>query len=457
MKRFPLFVNLNKNPVLVVGGGDIAERKIKLILKANAKVEILAKSFSANVNKLIDENKLIKIKGSLDVTKLKINYSLIIAATDKKTINKKLYKFAEKNNILINVVDDPDLCSCTFGSLVDRGDLVVAISSGGSAPVFARHVREKIETMLPHSISEIIKFSGLMRKKVAKSFAKLSQRRVFWESFFEKLSTTQNIQPKKLKKIFEEIIFQEKKRKNGEVFLVGSGPGDPDLLTIRALHLMQKADVCIYDNLVSKDILELVRRDAELIYAGKLRSKHTVEQKTINKMLVKFAKQGMRVLRLKGGDPFIFGRGGEEIEQLMSQKINFQVVPGITSAIGVSAYAGIPLTHRDYAQNCIFLTGHEKDGELKIGWSDLVRKNQTIVIYMGLHTLSIISEELIKAGMSRNMPIAVVQEGTRKNQKVLISTLSRVVKKVEKENIVSPALLIIGEVVRLRKQMKWFN
>ncbi len=236
-----------------------------------------------------------------------------------------------------------------------------------------------------------------------------------------------------------------------------AGPGDPELLTIRALHLLQKADICIYDNLVSKEILELVRRDAHMIYAGKLRDNHTIEQNEINKLLIKYAKKGLRVLRLKGGDPFIFGRGGEEISELMSQKIKFQVVPGITSASGVSAYAGIPLTHRDFSQSCIFITGHEKDGDLKVNWERLNAENQTIVIYMGLHSLAKITTNLIAVGMAKNMPIAVVQEGTTQNQKVLVSTLSRVVKKVADEKIKSPAILIIGNVVKLRKKIKWFN
>ena len=241
------------------------------------------------------------------------------------------------------------------------------------------------------------------------------------------------------------------------MFLVGAGPGDPELLTLRALHLIQKADVCIYDNLVSKEILELVRRDAHMIYAGKLRNNHTIEQKEINKLLVTYANKGLRVLRLKGGDPFMFGRGGEEISELMTKKIKFQVVPGITAATGVSAYAGIPLTHRDYSQSCIFITGHEKNGELNINWNNLTNENQTIVIYMGLNSLPIIVQNLIDSGMKKNMPIALVQEGTTENQTVVVSTISRVNSKILKTDIQSPVIIIIGEVVKLRKTIKWFN
>ena len=457
MKRFPLFVTLDQLPVLVVGGGEIAERKIKLILKANAIIHVLAKEFSEQVDALIKIHKLKKIKSEVRLSDLSKAYSLIIAATNSKRTNKDLYRFAQKHNILINVVDEPALCSCTFGSIVERGDLVVAISSGGNAPVFARQLREKIESILPQSTKFLIEFSGNMREKVAKTFKQFNKRRVLWETFYEHLSTYKNFDFYQQKSFFNKLLNQYKKLQTGEVFLVGAGPGDPELLTIRALHLLQKADICIYDNLVSKEILELVRRDAHMIYAGKLRDNHTIQQNEINKLLIKYAKKGLRVLRLKGGDPFIFGRGGEEISELMSQKIKFQVVPGITSASGVSAYAGIPLTHRDFSQSCIFITGHEKDGELNINWERLNTQNQTIVIYMGLYSLAKITTNLIAVGMSRNMPIAVVQEGTTQNQKVLVSTLSRVVKKVADEKIKSPAILIIGNVVKLRKKIKWFN
>jgi len=457
MKRFPLFVNLDKLPVLVVGGGDIAERKINLIIKANANVEVLARKFSPSVEQLISKKKLKKIKKSLDISSLDKNYSLIIAATDNKQINKKLFNFATKNNILINVVDQPELCTCTFGSIVERGDLVIAISTGGSAPVFARNLREKFETLLPQSTKQLIDFSSTIREKVIRSFSQFNKRRIFWELFFDNFATKKNITKSNLTKLSNQLIKSLRNKNSGEVFLVGAGPGDPELLTLRALHLIQKADVCIYDNLVSKEILELVRRDAHMIYAGKLRNNHTIEQKEINRLLVAYAKKGLRVLRLKGGDPFMFGRGGEEISELMVKKIKFQVVPGITAATGVSAYAGIPLTHRDYSQSCMFITGHEKNGVLNINWNNLINENQTIVIYMGLNSLPTIAQNLIDYGMRKNMPIALVQEGTTENQKVLVSTISRVNTKILKNDIQSPVIIIIGEVVKLRKTIKWFN
>ena len=307
---------------------------LALDLKANATIHVLAKEFSQPVDELIRIHKLKKIQSELNIANLSKSYSLIIAATNSKKTNKDLYRYAQKHHILINVVDEPALCTCTFGSIVERGDLVVAISSGGNAPVFARQLREKIESILPQSTKFLIEFSGSMREKVANTFKQFNKRRVLWETFYEHLSTYKNLDFNQQKSFFKKLLNQHKKLQTGEVFLVGAGPGDPELLTIRALHLLQKSDICIYDNLVSKEILELVRRDAHMIYAGKLRDNHTIEQNEINKLLIKYAKKGLRVLRLKGGDPFIFGRGGEEISELMSQKIKFQVVPGITSASG---------------------------------------------------------------------------------------------------------------------------
>jgi uroporphyrin-III C-methyltransferase/precorrin-2 dehydrogenase/sirohydrochlorin ferrochelatase len=246
-------------------------------------------------------------------------------------------------------------------------------------------------------------------------------------------------------------------KNQGEVFLVGGGPGDPDLLTFRALRLMQQCDVCVYDKLVSPEVMELVRRDAELIFVGKSRDQHTMPQEEINELLAKLALSGKRVLRLKGGDPFIFGRGGEEIETLMQHGVPFQVVPGITAANGVSSYAGIPLTHRDYAQACLFITGHLKDGTLDLDWVAMSRPRQTVVIYMGLVGLKEICEKLIEHGVPATMPVAVVQQGTTQRQKVVTATLADLAEKVALAEMKPPCLTIVGEVVQLREKLNWFN
>jgi uroporphyrin-III C-methyltransferase/precorrin-2 dehydrogenase/sirohydrochlorin ferrochelatase len=253
------------------------------------------------------------------------------------------------------------------------------------------------------------------------------------------------------------LLENEKPELAGEVYLVGAGPGDPDLLTLRALRLMQKADVVVYDNLVSKPILEMTRRDATRIYAGKKRADHAMPQEEINELLIRLAKEGKRVLRLKGGDPFIFGRGGEEIETLAEHGILFQVVPGITAASGVSAYAGIPLTHRDHAQSCIFVTGHLKDGSMNLDWDALARPKQTIVVYMGLHGLATLCTELVAHGLPSNTPAAIVQQGTTQNQRVITGTLATLTAIVQRENLHAPTLIIVGGVVTLREKLAWFN
>ena len=311
--------------------------------------------------------------------------------------------------------------------------------------------------MIPDAYKDLVDLAGSLRDKVKKSIKVNNKRRIFWEKFFD----VENIQSflnqnKTLTKKFNSLL-RSMKNNTGEVYLVGAGPGERDLLTIWALHLMQKCDVCIYDNLVSEEVIELVRRDADMIFAGKKRDQHTFRQEKINDLLVKYAKKGKKVLRLKGGDPFIFGRGGEEIESLMSHKINFQVVPGISAANGVAAYAGIPLTHRDYAQSCLFLTGHFKDGKIDFDWPKLITEKQTLVIYMGLLSLPDFIKELVEHGQNKTMPVAVIQSGTTNAQRVIVGNIGSIKSKVVRSKIKSPALVIIGEVVKLRDQLKWFK
>ena len=459
MKSFPIFINLIHKPVLVIGGGDVALRKIEMLLKADAKITVIASSLCKELKYYQKLKKIhVKIK-SFEINDL-TNSVLVVAATDNKKVNSLVSKTAQSLNIPVNVVDEPSLCTFTMGSIIDRSPLLIAISSEGNVPVLAKFVREKIEALIPHSFSKLASVMGSMRDSVKNRYETSQSRRIFWENFIDHplvrqfLNQTKKLSAQQLKALVKRNEIQ---KKQGEVFLVGGGPGDPDLLTFRALHLMQRSDVCVYDKLVSKDVLNLVRRDAELIFVGKERDRHTLPQDKINQLLVKLAKKGMRVLRLKGGDPFIFGRGGEEIEMLMEHKIPFQVVPGITAANGVSSYAGIPLTHRDYAQSCTFVTGHMKDEKLMLDWGSLAKSNQTIVIYMGLLALSQICVELVKYGASRDLPIAVVEQGTTSQQRVITGALSNIVQKVKKEKLKSPSLIIIGNVVKLRKKLKWFN
>ena len=458
MESFPVFINLKDKPVTVIGGGDIALRKVKLLVKAGPKITVISKVICKELKELLKKyNHKVVIKSFQEVD-LKTPI-LIIAATNSSTTNKRISTCAQQNNILINVVDQPKLCTFTMGSIVERDSLVISISSGGKAPVLVRNIREKIETLIPQSYSELVRFSGSLRSIVKKKIQSGMKRRIFWEEFFQS-DYIQNfiLAPKKLNsRLFNKILLNMKDKKTGEVYLVGAGPGERDLLTIRALHLMQKCDVCIYDNLVSKDIIELVRRDADLVYAGKKKDQHTLSQDKINSLLIKFAKKGKRVLRLKGGDPFIFGRGGEEIESLMKHKIPFQVVPGITAASGVASYSGIPLTHRDHAQSCLFLTGHLKNGVIDFDWPKLIVENQTLVIYMGLLSLNVLVDNLIQHGMLKKMPIAIIESGTTSRQKVVTGVLSNIRSKVTRSKVKSPALIIVGSVVTLRDKLNWFK
>jgi uroporphyrin-III C-methyltransferase/precorrin-2 dehydrogenase/sirohydrochlorin ferrochelatase len=347
-------------------------------------------------------------------------------------------------------------------SIVDRSPVMIAVSTGGASPVLARMIRSRLESLIPASYGRLASLVQKYRSILQDKFTDVENKRKFWERTLEGkipelVFSGRDKEAERLLQATLEDVDETEIDQNGEVYLVGAGPGDPDLLTFRALRLMQRADVVLYDRLVSDEIVAMVRRDAERIYVGKEKANHTVPQRDINKLLVKLAKQGKRVLRLKGGDPFIFGRGGEEIKDLFHENISFQVVPGVTAAAGCAAYAGIPLTHRELSQSVSFVTGHLKDGTFNLNWDLLSQPNQTVVIYMGLTGLEIISHNLIEKGVSVDMPAALIQQGTTRNQRVITATLSTLHEKVKAEKVVAPTLVIIGEVVTLQDQLKWFD
>ncbi len=460
MEFLPIFLDLKQQSCLVVGGGDIAARKAGLLVKAQAAVTIVAPDLSATTKKLVDKQQVHWLEAEFDASQLS-QERLVIAATNDESVNAAVYEAAKARNILVNVADSPDHCDFILASILDRSPIVVAVSSGGDSPVLARNLRARLETLIPPSYSKLGDLVGRYRDKVKQKFDNVSQRRRFWESVLEGpvadhiMAGREELAEKTLLEKLQDPDNKDLGR--GEVYLVGAGPGDPDLLTFKALRLMQQADVVFYDRLVSKEILALVRKEAELIYVGKQRAWHAVRQEEINDLLLQHAKQGKRVLRLKGGDPFIFGRGGEEIETLADEKIPFQVVPGITAASGCASYAGIPLTHRDYAQSCVFVTGQLKQGELDLNWESLVQPRQTVVVYMGLAGLSELSRQLQAHGMAADKPAALVQQGTTENQKVWISTIEELPALAEREQPVAPTLVIIGEVTRLHNTLAWFR
>ena len=465
MQALPIFFNIKNRHCVVIGGGDVAMRKVSMLLKASAAITLYSPTICHELQDLVTAQKIKYVQINFEPNQL-AGACMVIAATDDEAVNIAVSIAAKAQNIPVNVVDAPDLCTFTMGSIIDRSPVVIAISSEGNAPVLARYIRAKIETMLPATYGRIADIAGEFREQVKAKFGTTQARRIFWEGILQGpvVERVLSGQEQAARELLQNILNDTDATANkGEVFLVGGGPGDPDLLTFRALRLMQQCDVCVYDKLVSPEVMELVRRDAELIFVGKSRDQHTMPQEEINELLAKLALQGKRVLRLKGGDPFIFGRGGEEIETLMQHGVPFQVVPGITAANGVSSYAGIPLTHRDYAQACLFITGHLKAKEgsteltLDLDWVAMSRPHQTVVIYMGLVGLKEICEKLIEHGVASTMPAAVVQQGTTQRQKVVTATLADLAEKVAAAGMKPPCLTIVGEVVKLREKLNWFE
>jgi len=459
MDLLPIFLNIRDKRCVVVGGGEVAFRKATLLLRAGAKLNIIAVSVDEQLRKLCNAHDSTIAEREFEEGDL-ADAILVVAATDDHETNKRVSVIASTLNIPVNVVDQPQLCSFIMPSIVDRSPLVVAISSGGTSPILTRKLKELNESMIPARIDRLAELLGSYRGRVKNEIGDFAERTRFWENVLDSEipELVYNGQDDKAKSALDSWLANpQSTRVGGEVYLVGAGPGDPDLLTLRALRLMHKADVVLYDRLVSPEILLKLRPDAEKIYVGKRSADHTVPQENINAMLVRLAKEGRRVLRLKGGDPFIFGRGGEELDSLAAEGIPFQVVPGITAASGCASYAGIPLTHRDYSQSVRFLTGHTKDGRVPLEWEILVKEQQTLVFYMGLAGLPLICDQLLQHGMPSATPVAVVQQGTTQDQKVVVGNLDGIADLAVKEEIQAPTIIIIGEVVKLQQSLSWFK
>lgn len=460
MHFLPVFLNIENRNCLVVGGGDVAARKVDLLLKAKARVQLAARKLNPEIQERVDQGQ-IDFVGEEYYESLLNDCVLVIAATDNESLNSHISEQARQRNLPVNVVDNPPLCTFIMPSVIDRYPVQIAISTGGASPVLARLLRARLETMIPSSFGRLATLMRNVRAKVRAQIPDMRKRRRFWEDVLhgpvaEMLYSGQEMAAlaaveKRLEQPGADVP------EYGEVYLVGGGPGDPDLLTFRALRLMQQADVVLYDRLVAPAIVDMVRKDADRIYVGKQRDQHALSQQEINALLVRLAKEGKRVLRLKGGDPFIFGRGGEEIETLAGEGIPFQVVPGITAASGCAAYAGIPLTHRDYAQSCVFITGHLQAGKLELNWEALVQPGQTIAVYMGVGAVKVLCSELIAHGMNSSTPVAIIQQGTTETQRTFIGTLETLPQIVETEVIEPPSMLIIGEVVKLREKLAWYE
>ena len=461
MQNYPIFMNLQDQKCLVVGAGPVALRKIRLMQSAGAKITVIAPDMCDEIESEFKDS-ITYLAREFEDNDIN-DYRLITAATNFPEVNERVSHLAQAKNIPVNVVDQPELCSFITPSIIDRSPVLVAISTGGGAPVLARNLRSKLEAFIPASYGKLASAMNSCRDKLKIAVPEERNRRIFWDKVVqgpiaENFFSGREVEGEKLlhQAISDAAKPDAPQNETGEVWLIGAGPGDPDLLTFRALRLMQQADVVLHDRLVSDEILNLTRRDADRIYVGKKRADHAVPQGEINQLLVDLALQGKNVVRLKGGDPFIFGRGGEEIELLAESGVPFQIVPGVTAASGCATYAGIPLTHRDHAQSCAFVTGHLKDGSVNLNWQALATPNQTVVIYMGLVGLPTICEKLIEHGVSKDMPIALVQQGTTKNQKVFTGTLSTMVETIKDKEVKAPTLIIIGGVVSLQNKLAWF-
>ncbi|MDQ2089388.1 siroheme synthase CysG [Marimonas arenosa] len=457
MDNLPIFLGIRGKKVVVDGGETVAARRVERALSAGAHVEVFDPAPGQEVELLLDHPNV--THHARLPTRDDISGALVVwGASEDDDRDDRLYQWTREEGCLANIADRPELCDFITPSIVDRSPVLIAISTGGASPVVGRTLRARIEANVPPLFGRLAEFTGSFRDRIAAVIKDGRERRHFWERMIDGPAGDFFIagdENRARKQIESDLAQAGQAKPMGEVYLVGAGPGDPDLLTFRALRLMQRADVVLYDRLIGDEILSLVRRDAERIYVGKAPSNHTMLQEDISALMVKLAKEGNRVLRLKGGDPFIFGRGGEEIEALAEAGIGFQVVPGITAAAGCGAYAGIPLTHRDHAQACVMVTAHGRGGVLGLDWNVLVRPGQTVAVYMGLSSLDALVEGFEDRGVDMSTPVAVIENGTRPDQTVVTGTLSDIDDKVDAARLKGPAMIIVGSVVTLRDKLNW--
>jgi uroporphyrin-III C-methyltransferase/precorrin-2 dehydrogenase/sirohydrochlorin ferrochelatase len=460
--HLPIFLDIRGKTVVVTGGGALAARRVERALSAGGRVKLFAEELSEEFRPFEANDAFAVFARAPEADDL---HGAILAygAEEDFDRDKRLRDLAKAAGVLANVADTMELCDFITPAILDRSPIVAAISSSGASPILARIIKAELESAIPATFGDLSSFLGRFRAEVAERISDGVRRRRFWEDISESI-VGERVMAGDL--AGAETALREKLavlddaaggKAIGEVYLVGTGPGDPDLLTFRAMRLMQRADVVLYDRLIGPRILDLVRRDATRIYVGKQPDDHTLAQEDITQMLVRLAKEGQRVLRLKGGDPFIFGRGGEEIDQIARHGIPFQVVPGITAAAGCAAYAGIPLTHRDHAQACVFVTGHGKDGKVDLNWEALIQPRQTVAIYMGLATIDRVMAEFIAHGAAPELPVAVIDNGTRRRQRVVTGTLADIARKTAAAGLKGPSIIIIGTVVTLRDRLAWFE
>ena len=447
---FPAFLDLTGRPCLIVGGGDIALRKARLLAAAGARLTIVAPDMNDALTRHAAEAGHRLVARNFRPSDV-VNNWLVVSATGRPEVEQAVYRHASDAGIFCNGVDDVANCSYITPAIVDRSPIIVAISSGGSAPVLARKIRAQIELLLPAGLSRLAVLASDWRSRVAARLSDLLSRRRFWETVFDgpiaSLAIAGEVPAAAVK--MQQLLDGSGTPQTGEAWLVGAGPGDPGLLTVRALQIMQTADVIVHDRLVSDDVLNLARRDADRVSVGKTPGCRANSQDEINALLIKLVSAGKRVCRLKGGDPFIFGRGGEEAEALANAGLPYQVVPGITAAAGCAAYAGIPLTHRDLSQSVAFVTAHGSDSVDNLDWIALARDRQTLAFYMAVQRFPDLMNNLIDNGRSADTPVAIIEKGTLPDQRVIRGTLGQLTLLAEAHRVMAPAMLIVGEVAAL--------
>ncbi|MCG3169949.1 MAG: Siroheme synthase [Pseudomonadales bacterium] len=458
MDYLPVFLDLRGRTALLVGGGRVALRKAELLAAVGARLRVVAPRILPELAQLVAASGGECHPGRFAPQHLD-GVVLAIVATGVAEVDAAVQRAAVARALPVNVADRQELCSFILPAVVDRSPVIVAFSTGGRAPVLARALRARLEAMLPAGLGRLAGFLGSRRDWLRERVPAEAVRRRIWERLVNGPAAERVLAGDEAgaERLLAQEVATGGEAPQGEVYLVGAGPGDPDLLSFRALRLMQQADIVFYDRLVAPEVLALVRREAERVYVGKTRGAHAVAQPRINELLAEQARLGKRVLRLKGGDPFIFGRGGEEIEHLADAGIPFQVVPGITAASGCAAYAGIPLTHRDHAQSVRFVTGHLRDGSVDLDWEALARPGQTLVFYMGLVGLPVICGQLIAHGLTPDTPVALIQQGTTPAQRVLVSTLREMPRALATSGLRAPTLTIVGTVVGLHARLQWFR
>jgi uroporphyrin-III C-methyltransferase / precorrin-2 dehydrogenase / sirohydrochlorin ferrochelatase len=458
MTLYPLFADLTDRCVLVVGGGDVAARKTSALLAAGARVRVGAPQLTEQLARSAAQGRIVHLQGEFREDWLD-DVWLVIAATDHVAVNRRIAVAASARRIFINVVDDACLSSFHVPAIVDRAPLLVAISTGGAAPMLARWVRERLELLLDHALGPLAALLQRRRATIRARHPDLGVRRRFYERLlngriWQLLRSRSGIETERE---LDRVLREPEVAQQGSVALVGAGPGDPGLLTLRALRLLNEADVILHDRLVGDGILELARRDATRIEVGKQAGNHDTTQDQIHALLLRHARAGQRVVRLKGGDPFVFGRGGEELEFLREHGVAYEVVPGITAALACAAYAGIPLTHRDYSQSVRFVTAHCKQSLDTLDWNALASERQTLAIYMGVAQLDTLQHNLIAHGRAATTPVALIENGTRADQRVIVGTLQEMVRLSRQHALRSPALLIVGEVAQFASELAWFG